>query len=182
VTSSAKTLYQIADAEIRRCIDVYLGLAQASKGLSVVVPQHLTDERARIIVLAGLGIPSRAATPEEVHTEWQRRHALPFDLETALTAGVYSNLRAVSESLYEEVKVQTHGFTKFDAGYLVENPHVLPLLQHHWWYIQQGEAQRARRLSFRQQHLTTCCGTPIQVAFGASGPRKRDKRGNPQAT
>lgn len=130
MTSSTRTLYQLADMEIRRCIDVYLYLAQASKGLTAVAPQHLTDERARIIVLAGLGIPPRAATPEEVHAEWERRQALPFDLETAVTAGVYSNLRSVAASLYEDVKAQTHGFTRFDTAYLVKNPHVLPLLQH----------------------------------------------------
>lgn len=125
-----RTLYQIADAEIRRCIEVYLGLAQASKGLTALVPQHLTDERARIIVMAGLGIPPRQATPDEVHAEWQRRQALTFDLETAITAGVYSNLRSVAESLYEEVSAQTNGFTRFDPAYLVDSPHVLPVLQH----------------------------------------------------
>lgn len=130
MTSPPKTLYQIADVEIRRCIDVYLSLAKASKGLTAVVPQHLRDDRARAIVLAGVGLVPRAATPQEVHAEWERRQALPFDLETAVTAGVYSNLRAVAESLYEEVRVQTNGFADFDPTYLVENPHVLPLLQH----------------------------------------------------
>jgi len=128
--ATLKTLYQIADAEIRRCIDVYLALAQASRGLTAVVPQHLVDERARIIVMAGLGIPPRAATPEEVHAEWQRRQALIFDLETAITAGVYTNLRTVAESLYEDVRSRTSDFTRFDPAYLVENPHVLPLMQH----------------------------------------------------
>lgn len=128
--ASLETLYQIADAEIRRCIEVYLGLAQASRGLTAVVPQHLADERARIIVMAGLGIQPRQSTPDEVHAEWQRRQALSFDLETAITAGVYSNLRTVAESLYEEVRAQTNGFTRFEPAYLVDNPQVLPLLQH----------------------------------------------------
>jgi len=128
--ATLRTLYQIADAEIRRCIDVYLALAQASKGLTALLPQHLVDERARIIVMAGLGIPPQAATPDEVHAEWQRRQALTFDLETAITAGVYTNLRTVAGSLYEEVRAQTNDFTLFDPAYLVDNPHVLPLMQH----------------------------------------------------
>ncbi len=127
---ASTTLYQIADAEIRRCIDVYLALAQASRGLTALVPEHLADARARVIVLAGLGIPPRTASPEEVHAEWQRRQALAFDLETAITAGVYSNLRTVAEALFEEVKVRTNGFSSFEVAYLTENPHVLPLLQH----------------------------------------------------
>lgn len=126
--SSPNTLYQIADAEIRRCIDVYL--AQASKGLTALLPEHLIDERARIIVMAGLGIPPRPAAPEEIRAEWERRQALMFDLETGITAGIYNTLRAVAEPLYEEVKEATDGFTSFEPTYLTSNPHVLPLLQH----------------------------------------------------
>lgn len=127
---SPKTLYQIADAEIRRCIDVYLALAQASSGLTAILPEHLSDQRARVIVMAGLGIALRPATPEEIYAEWQRRQALAFDLETAITASVYTSLRTLAESLYEEVRAGTDGFSRFDPGYLGENPHILPLLQH----------------------------------------------------
>lgn len=130
MTLPPKTLYQIADAEIRRCIDVYVSLTKISKGLTALDPRHLRDERARVIVLAGLGLSPRAATPKEVHAEWERRQALPFDLETGVTAGVYMNLRSVGESLYEEVRLRTRDFSEFDPTYLVENPHVLPLLQH----------------------------------------------------
>lgn len=127
---SPKTLYQIADAEIRRCIDVYLALAQASNGLTAILPEHLSDRRARVIVMAGFGIALRPATPEDVYADWQRRQALAFDLETAITAGVYTSLRTLAELLYEEVEAGTNGFSRFDPGYLAENPHVLPLLQH----------------------------------------------------
>jgi len=128
--TTPKTLYQRADEEFRSFINVYLALAQDSKGLTALLPEHLADERAKIIVMAGLGIPPRKATPEEVHAEWQRRQALTFDLEAAITTGVYTNLRTVVEALYEEVRVQTNNFTCFDQAYLVANPHVLPLMQH----------------------------------------------------
>lgn len=124
------TLYQIADGEIRRCIDVYLKLAQQSKGLTALLPEHLPEDRGRVIVMAGLGIAARPATAEEVCSEWQRRQALVFDLETGITAGVYTNLRAVAETFYEQLSAATDGFTRFDAGYLAENPHLLPLIQH----------------------------------------------------
>lgn len=128
--TTQRTLYRIAGAEIRRCIDVYLTLVQESNGLTAILPEHLVEERARVIVLAGIGVAPRPATPEEVHLEWQRRQALIFDLETAITTGVYASLRAVAESLYEEVRAATDGFTRFEPSYLIRNPHVLPLLQH----------------------------------------------------
>ena len=80
--------------------------------------------------MAGLGMVPPSSTAAEVTTEWQRRQALPFDLETAITAGVYTSLRTLAVSLYEEVKANTEGFSRFKPEYLAENPHVLPLLQH----------------------------------------------------
>src|ERR1051326_1228489 len=54
------TLYQVADGEIRSCIEVYLELMRVTKGLSDVEAKHLADSRARIILLAGLGVPQPA--------------------------------------------------------------------------------------------------------------------------
>lgn len=128
--AAPQTLYQIANDEIRRCIDVYLKLAERSKGLTALLPEHLPDSRGRVIVMAGLGVAARLATAEEVCSEWQRRQALSFDLETGITAGVYSNLRTVAETFYEQLSEATDGFTRFDKGYLADNPYLLPLLQH----------------------------------------------------
>lgn len=127
---STRTLYQVADGEIRRCIEVYLKLAEQSKGLTALLPKHLTDDRARVIVMAGFGVTSQKATAEEVCSEWQRRQALAFDLETGITAGVYTNLRTISETFYDLLSTGTDGFTRFDPGYLAENPYLLPMLQH----------------------------------------------------
>ena len=41
------TLYQIADGEIRRCIDVYLKLAQESKGLTAL-PETSPETRGKV--------------------------------------------------------------------------------------------------------------------------------------
>lgn len=128
--SSPRTLYQIADAEIRRCIDVYLELAATSNGLTAIRPVHLADEYARVIVMTGFGLNPRVATAEEICTEWQRRQALSFDLETAITAGVYANLRAVGDEFFDELSAATGSFSRFEPDYLTENPHFLPLLQH----------------------------------------------------
>lgn len=128
--AAPQTLYQIANDEIRRCIDVYLKLAEQSKDLTGLLPEHLPESRGRIIVMAGLGVAARPATAEEVCSEWQRRQALSFDLETGITAGVYTNLRSVAETFYEQLSEATDGFTRFDTGYLAKNPYLLPLLQH----------------------------------------------------
>lgn len=128
--AATQTLYQIANDEIRQCIDVYLKLAEQSKGLTALLPEHLPDDRGRVIVMAGFWGAARPATAEEVCAEWQRRQALPFDLETGITAGVYTNLRTVADTFYEQLSEATDSFTRFDATYLAENPHFLPLLQH----------------------------------------------------
>lgn len=125
------TLYQIADAEIRRCIEVYLDLANISRGLTDIRPEHLEDPRAQVIVMAGLGVPPRGnTTPVEVFTEWQRRQAIAFDLETGITAGVYTNLRNVAERFYTQLEEATDGLKSFEPAYLVANSYLLPILQH----------------------------------------------------
>lgn len=128
--SLGTTLYQIAHAEIRLCIDAYLSLTKATKGLSVITPAHLGDERARSILLAGLGVRAPAINASEACEEWKRRQAIPFDLEAAITFGVYRNIRKRSADFLDSVEKDTHGFTKFESDYIQANPHVLPILQH----------------------------------------------------
>ena len=130
MTQPPRTLYQIANAEIRHCIDEYLELAAVSNGLTTIRPEHLASERTRTIVATGFGFAPAGMGSEGVYLEWQRRQAQLFDLETAITAGVYSDLRSVGENLFDELSAGTNGFSSFNADYLFENPHFLPLLQH----------------------------------------------------
>jgi len=125
-----RTLYGIADEEIRRCIASYLALSKASKALSDVSPDHLEDARARTILLAGLGVNGNDLTEQEAHEEWKRRQAIPFDLETAITAGVYKNIRGCGASYLDQVESLTDGFTVFTAEVIHDSPHFLPILQH----------------------------------------------------
>ncbi len=130
MTEKPKTLYQEADKEIRLCIDAYLELAALSNGLTAIRPEHLNNERSKTIVMSGYGFMSTGMTPEEVCLEWQRRQAQSFDLETAITASVYSNIRNVGETLFDELSANSAGFSNFDPVYILENPHFLPLIQH----------------------------------------------------
>jgi hypothetical protein len=130
MAESQSTLYQIADAEIRSCIEVYLDLMRATKGLSDVKPKHLREERARIILLAGLAIQQFEQTPKLAAEEWQRRQAVPFDLESAITFGVYRNIRECGVRFLDNVEKMTKGFTEFAPEFIQKNPYLLPILQH----------------------------------------------------
>jgi hypothetical protein len=125
------TLYRIADAEIRSCISTYLRLAETTHGLMDVSAADLQDERARTIVLAGLGLPAATLpSAEQAYEDWKRRQAIPFDLETGITSGVYKNIRQRAADLLEYVERATKGFTRFDPDFIRENPQLLPILQH----------------------------------------------------
>ena len=124
------TLYQVADAEIRSCIAVYLELIRLTKGLSDVKPEHLKQERARVILLAGLAIQQFDVTPKQAVEEWKRRQAIPFDLEAAITHGVYRNIRQCGVRFLDSVEKMTKKFTSFDPDFIHENPYLLPLFQH----------------------------------------------------
>ena len=124
------TLYQLADAEIRKCIDAYLKLARETHGLSFVSPEHLLDQRSIVILLAGLGIRQYSVTAVQAVEEWKRRSAIPFDLETAITTEVYRHIRELGATFLDNVDKVSAGFTKFDPEFIQQNPYLLPLLQH----------------------------------------------------
>lgn len=89
------TLYQAATVEIELCIEAYLTLMKATKSLSDVKPEAIVDDRTRTILLAGLGASTGVGSADEACEEWRRRQAIAFDTETAITAGVYRNIRAI---------------------------------------------------------------------------------------
>lgn len=124
------TLYQLADAEIRKCIQAYLKLSRETRGLSIIEEQNLVDQRTTVILLAGLGIRQFTVTAAEAVEEWKRRSAIPFDLETAITTEVYRHIRELGATFLESVDKTSNGFTQFDPVFIQTNPYLLPLLQH----------------------------------------------------
>lgn len=124
------TLYQIADAEIRKCIDAYLKLARETHGLSIIEEQHLAEQRLIVILLAGLGIRQFNVTAAQAVDEWKRRSAIPFDLENAITTEVYRHIRELGSTFLNSVDKTSNGFTEFDPTFIQKNPYLLPLLQH----------------------------------------------------
>jgi hypothetical protein len=124
------TLYQVADAEIRKCVAVYLRLSRLTSALADVRPQHLPDQRSIVILLAGLGIRSFNLSAAEAVEEWRRRRAVPFDVETAVTTEVYRHIRELGTQFLDRVEKETTGFTHFTPEFIQANSHLLPLLQH----------------------------------------------------
>ncbi|MGJ5633134.1 hypothetical protein [Nostoc sp. CALU 1950] len=124
------TLYQIADAEIRRCIEDYLDLTKLTINLADINSEILEDERKRTILLAGLGVYGKTLSANEAYEEWKRRQAIPFDLEAAITFGVYRNIRQSGIDFLDYVDQQTKGFTDFNPEFIQKNPYLLPILQH----------------------------------------------------
>lgn len=124
------TLYQIADAEIRKCIDAYLKLTRDTHSLAIVEEKHLSDQRLIVILLAGLGIRQFNVTAAQAVEEWKRRSAIPFDLENAITTEVYRHIRELGAQFLNSLDKISNGFTEFDPVFIQKNPYLLPLLQH----------------------------------------------------
>lgn len=128
-TRSQSTLYKIAGLEIRKAIESYLELVKMTNGLTDVSLAALADERMRTIVLAGLGVHTEM-TPELALEEWKRRQAIPFELETAIAAGVYRDIRKSGAEFLNTLEIETQNFTVFSPNFINKNPHLLPLFQH----------------------------------------------------
>jgi len=124
------TLYQLADAEIRHCIKEYLQLAEQTLGLTNVEQQHIDTPRKAIILLAGLNASIEKLDPEFVVSEWARRKAVPFDVETGITNGVYNSIRGAGEEYLAQVKIGSSGYSNWPSEFINSNPHTLPILQH----------------------------------------------------
>ena len=124
------TLYQLADAEIRSCIFDYLELAAATNGFEAVSEQAIDTSRKAIIILAGLNASTKDPSAQSAVQEWHRRRAIPLDVETGITAGVYASIRDAGVKYLDEIKAGTSGFTVWDPVFIKSNPHTLPLLQH----------------------------------------------------
>jgi len=126
----AKTLYQVADEEIRKCINDYLVLINETNNLSNITVDSLDTEKKIVILLSGKGIQQIKHSPKEAIDEWNRRIAIPFDIENSITTSVYKNIRALGAELFDILAKDTKNYTVFDPDYIHNNPSLLPLFQH----------------------------------------------------
>lgn len=125
------SLYALATDAMKDCISIYLDLVEKTKNFNHMRTEYFQNSKARVIFIGGLSSPmsAEAATPESVLQEWERMRAVPFDVESAITRGVYILLRKRTAELLDELAEATDGFLNFDANYISENPRMLPVLQ-----------------------------------------------------
>jgi len=125
------TLYALAMDAIKDCISIYLGLAEQTKNFNALSVDQLKTEKERVVVLGGIGsqLDHQKASPQDVLREWEHTRAVPFDVESAITKGVYLLLRERTSELLTELEKATEGFMHFTPGYISENPRMLPVLQ-----------------------------------------------------
>ncbi len=125
-----QTLYQLADAEIRKCIGDYLTLSEDTSGFTNVSEAAIDSARKAVILLSGINAPTEDLSPGYVVREWTRRKAIPMDVEAGITAGVYTNIRSAGAHYLEEVERGTNGFRDWSPEFIKEHAYTLPLLQH----------------------------------------------------
>ena len=116
---------------IKDCISVYLELVEKTKGFNALTVEQLKTTKERVVVFGRIGssLDHEKAPPEAVLEEWKHTRAVPFDVESGITKGVYLLLRERTSQLLTELEQATKGFTQFDAKYITDNPHMLPILQ-----------------------------------------------------
>lgn len=127
---TAQTIYNIAGAAMRLCIDRYLILASSTKGFADVKREDFDDQLSRMILLAGKGVDARIDDPASAFGEWERRLAVPFDVESGVSFGVYEEARKRGDELYALAEKITDGFTSFSPEAIYKNPNLLPIWQH----------------------------------------------------
>lgn len=125
------TLYSVAKEAMKEYVQVYLELTRKTNALANILPEHLQKFTEKLVVLSGIdsSLDPVSTSAEKVVQEWRRRQALPFDVESAITKGVYIQLRNRVENLLNELEQATNGFIEFDYNYIQSHPYMLPILQ-----------------------------------------------------
>ncbi len=127
----SRTLYGLAMQAINDYIQIYLALTQQTKAFTDVQLDHVQSFDQKLVILAGIGSPLDPAvvSAADAVNEWQRVRAIAFDAESAITPGVYIQLRGRVEGLLAGLERATEGFTQFDPAYISRHPYMLPILQ-----------------------------------------------------
>lgn len=79
--------------------------------------------------MAGLAVRGEMSAKAAIE-EWKRRQAIPFELETAIAAGVYKDIRSTAVRYLDFLEDRTRNFTEFSPLFVKQNPYLLPLFQH----------------------------------------------------
>ena len=141
-----QTVYQVAQDAMNVQIAKYLELTTATAGLTNVTEQSLVDAETAKLFAAGIDatFPNDCANiPQFLVAEFRRKPAVLFDVETAICAGVYSNLRSHAIELYKGAAELSENFTIFNSTALKGSPHLLPIFQN---ALQLSKAQLKKKV------------------------------------
>lgn len=129
-----KTVYQLADEAMREEISRYLEIAKVTNGFTNINESHLSTFEKRRMFATGIGLHIGSINDDPgvdiLITEWNRKRAIPFDIERSVTVGVYASIRPFAAELFDKAKELTKDFTEYNADKLFENPYLLPIFQH----------------------------------------------------
>ena len=109
-----------------------LRLSKESHGFVSPKDAHLADDTSAALLLCGRGLHIDQLPPPGSGRKkaWLSRSAIPFDLERAATAAIYSHLRRFVDELIEYAYDETDAFRKVTPEWIYENPQILPVITH----------------------------------------------------
>lgn len=110
----------------------YLELVEQSNGFEKLAEVHLKNPETAILFSAGIGHPldlNQKNYSSFLLKEYHRKSAVPFDVENAVSVGVYGKIRPYAELLYETAEKITDNFSVFRPDSLKNNPFLLPVFQ-----------------------------------------------------
>ena len=132
IEDSMKTIYQEAADAMNIEIQRYLNLLTLSNGLEDMREEYLSEPDTAKLFAAGIGaewLENESDLAKQLIAERQRKSAVPFDVEQAVTVGVYNRVRPHVATLFEKAKKLTNRFTTFEADTLHQTPALLPVFQ-----------------------------------------------------
>ena len=103
-----------------------------SNGLENMREEYLSEPDTAKLFAAGIGaklLENDSYFAKQLIAERQRKSAVPFDVEHAVTVGVYNQIRPYAATLFDTAEKLTNSFTTFDANTLHQTPVLLPVFQ-----------------------------------------------------
>jgi len=127
-----QTIYELATEAMGVEIARYLTFLKSSNAMMSLSEDCFADHATELMFAAGINshVPNDCDnTPKYLVSEHHRKSALTFDVEAAVSTGVYNSIRPHAKALYEKASKSTPEFTSFSDEAIKENPHLLPVYQ-----------------------------------------------------
>ncbi|MBL1222078.1 hypothetical protein JET18_14600 [Chryseobacterium sp. L7] len=127
-----ETIYSKATTAINTEINIYLDLINQTNSFKELKTEIFNNKEFAEMFAYGIGTTIdflRSDYKEYLINEYKRKSALKFDIENAVTYGVYKIVREYVIELYNGANNVTSGFKKFNEQIILDNPEMLPIFQ-----------------------------------------------------